>query len=135
MFKKVLLGLFAAAIFAAFLRVGLREKTETQSRPQASAAKASDSSGVRGAGWMAAKKILPGAIKFPESAEYPFETVAQEKLADGNWLVTGSVIAKNALGVKDAIQYQVIIQEAGDRLNALKVSLDGNAIIDLTAKH
>lgn len=131
MFRKALFWLFVVLVAFVFLRVGLRDKQPPA--PQQAATKAPDpSAGVRGAGWQAAKRFVPTALKFPDEAEYPWETVVHSKDGDGAWIVTGDVIAKNAFGVRDRMHYEVALIEDGDDLTATRIRLDGKTILDTT---
>lgn len=83
-----------------------------EAKRQAEESKKADelNSGVRGAGYMSAKKLVPQFLKNPDSAEFSWETVSYSVIKAGQmWEVRGIVRSTNSFNAVVPEQWKVVI--------------------------
>lgn len=96
--------------------------------------------GVRAAGHLAAKRLVPPALTSPSTASFPWDSVTYStmtSIADGSgetaarWLVRGEVEAQNALGVPVRSHWEVVVIELGNDFAAAEAKLGDKVIFQL----
>lgn len=94
------------------------------------------SKGVRGAGWMSAKKIIGARLKAPSTADFPWDTVTYSKhepvMGAKAWTVSGAVDAQNSFGTMIRHQWSVVVVRFDDdAMGAVSATLDGDLVFEL----
>lgn len=89
----------------------------------------SDGKGVRWVGYAATKKLLPGYLKNPDSAEFDWQSVSDEVINPGQrWKVRGIVRATNSFNTIVAQQWTIVVTYSKDTYYPIQMFLGDKLI-------